>query len=207
MTLSAVIAQWLAAEHATTPAAKKAARDHLVTALWATYRPILYALARRLSPGEQSDIVASGFKKFVEQLDRGKITATTREELFALLKRRIRDKVCEQARKEQRRHEILPVFAENELLGEATAPGQDGSGAAEGVAQWAISREAPPEFRAIIDDLLEAAPAGRLRDVLVLKIEDPERSNADIACILGVSDREVGRRLARVREQLAQKCE
>ena len=212
MGLDTVIVQWRDAERHGDDAAKKQARDGLVTALWEAYAPRLRDTARRGAPGQQSDILISAFRKFCQQVEQGKVEATTPTGLFSILRRRILDKVFEAERKDARRRMKCSIFAENELV-RPTGASDEGSGVVDGIAQLAISHEPPPEFRAMIDELFEAVPDPRLREVLILKIEhlegsgsaDPEaaRSKAEIARILGVSGSEVGRRLKRVQRQLA----
>jgi RNA polymerase sigma factor (sigma-70 family) len=209
--LSTLISQWLDAEESGDETVRKAARDGLVTALWDAYAPVLKQIASGSVPGQQSDILTSAFTKFVAQLECGKIEASTRAELYVILERRIRDKVSERLRKEARRKEIRPILQANAIVA-APDSSDEGSGAADPLAHYADSREPPPWFQAMINEIIEAVPDPRLREVLILKIEHLEgsrnanidlvRSNAEIARILGVNEREVGRRLDRVREKL-----
>src|SRR5207249_2058912 len=111
-------------------------------------------LARKLYPGEQSEILSSGFRKFTKQLSRGQIKAETLGELFGLLKRRILDKVSESRRKDGRRKGIVPVIRENDLLPAHVRGSIDEEQEGEGIAQWGISREPPPEFQAMIADIV-----------------------------------------------------
>ncbi len=175
------------------------ALDELVTRLWAKHSKMLYWEVKQRHPVEASDIIASGFAKFVAALNRGAINASSRDELFVILRRMIRDKVCEHTRKEVRRNDLVRVYSESDRPKGTESDVQ--------FEELVESEEVPADYRLLIEDVLRIVDEPRLQRVVVLKLEDLDRSNVSIARQLHLSDREIGRRLARAAASLTQRCE
>lgn len=176
----------------------------LLRQLWVLYFPIAYSQMKRKCPTKGSDLVASGFRCFAEDLSAGRIRATDRRHLIGIVRRKIYDRLYDETLKDQRRSSILSVRSEADLLAGDFPEGSSG------IEEWGVARSDPiPELERLLHDLFNVIEDANLRTVLCSKLDissDTSRSNRSVARELGLTPKEVESRLKQIRHQLQQEC-
>lgn len=143
----------------------RADRDALVTRLWEMHSRSLYWHLKAEGRTDASDIVQSGFLKFVSVLQGRSVKANDRDHLRALLRSMIRDKLLDRRRREARRRDKFLIQRESD----GPACDEDDQAALDNLANC---RDASTEYHRLVDEILDAVTDDTLRQILILKLGD-----------------------------------